>query len=139
MKNIFLVTILISVTLQGWTQVNKTDSSGMKSYYIKKSQSQKKTAYILLGAGLTCAAIGGILAANPDPDELIADNSITGGFLLIGGGLSALASIPFFISSSGNKKEAMKLNASVEMKKAMPSGAFKVTYYPALSVKLSLK
>jgi hypothetical protein len=130
---------MTAFSLQGWTQIKKADSLSLKERYLIKSQAQKKTGYILLGAGLGCVAIGGILAANPSSDEFIDDNTIAGGFLIVGGSLSMLASVPFFLSSDGNKKQAMKLNAGVEMEKAMPNGAYKVTYYPALSVNLSLK
>ncbi len=141
MKNILLAVCMIALASPGWTQVNKTDSSNMKSYYLKKSQSQKKTGFILLGVGLGCAAVGGILAANPDPDEIIDDNTIAGGGLILGGGVTALASIPFFISSSGNMKKASSFSAGIKVDKAVPDGVFRTThtYYPALSFKVSLK
>jgi hypothetical protein len=139
MKIIILIIWMTAVTCQGWAQINKTDSLSLKEHYLIKSQAQKKTAFILLGVGVACAGIGAIIASNVDENQFIDDNAITGGFLILGGGLSALASVPFFISSGANKNKARKLNAGVEMERAMPHGAFAVTYYPALSIKLSLK
>ena len=74
-----------------------------REYFLERSKKQKTTAWILLGTGAT-AIITGAIIDNSHKDE---EQSFTGGFVEVGGIICSLASIPFFISSSGNKKRAV--------------------------------
>ncbi|MEO5650382.1 MAG: hypothetical protein ABIR03_10740 [Ginsengibacter sp.] len=107
-KFIFSLTLLIFV-LNSFCQTT-TNTVLTKDYYLQKSKKQKTSAWVLLGGGLGLAALGGIV-------QLIHENKRNNGFdfdftgakIAIGGGAIALASIPFFISSSNNKKKAASI------------------------------
>lgn len=77
-----------------------------KEYFLQRSKNQKATAWILLGAGAGAIITGAIIDnANKDGNQ-----SFTGGYLEIGGIVSCVASIPFFIDASKNKKRAAGLS-----------------------------
>lgn len=76
-----------------------------KEYFLERSKKQKTTAWILLTTGSAAIITGLIIDSNVDPEV----QSFTGGFIEVGGIICTLTSIPFFISSSKNKKRATTL------------------------------
>jgi hypothetical protein len=106
---------------------------------LQKSKSQKKTAWILLGTGLGIAAVGGIV-------QIIAEDGRNGGwgfdftgtYIAMGGGVVALASIPFFISSSNNRKKAASVaigNQNIHLPRA---NGFSLTAQPTVTLNIGL-
>ncbi len=76
-----------------------------KEYFLERSKKQKTTAWILLATGSAAIITGAIIDSNIDNEV----QSFTGGFIEVGGIICTLTSIPFFISSSKNKKRAATL------------------------------
>jgi len=116
MKNLYLLFLLLSFQIP---QAQVIDSEITKSqqelfdYYNIKQKNQKKTAWILLGSGVVMGIVGIAILEN-NSEEIITDiysgkGSSSGNgstFLIITGGASTLASIPFFISAGNNKRKA---------------------------------
>ncbi len=109
-KLLFLCIVCLCATTHTNAQMRDTtvnmDMHKVDFNYISKKQ--KNTAWILLAGELGIAAIGGIV-------QLAADNhragdfnlNFTGAGIAVIGGIVSLSSIPFFISSSKNKRKAI--------------------------------
>ena len=114
MKNSLLALMFIFLISNTQAQIkpkinfNKNMSnSELGQYYKQKSKNQKITAWIMLGGGLTLDIIG----INKAVSEMTVfsgpvKSSNTGETLFVIGTVSALLSIPLFISSSRNKQRA---------------------------------
>ena len=101
--------------------------------YLQKSRSQKKTAWILLGTGLGIAAVGTVVQiANRDNWDF------TGAAVAVGGGVVALTSIPFFISSNGNKKRAASVVISNQKIFLPRANNFSLTAQPTITLNIGL-
>ena len=94
-KTIIGAMLLVLATVSFSQQTNPTQPLTREDY-LKKSKSQKITAFVLLGAGVTTLAI--ISKGNTSFDVL--------GTLAVAGTLSTLGSIPVFIASGRNKRKA---------------------------------
>lgn len=120
MKKTFSILLLISFIniFRISAQINKPDSSindqhKMVDLLLKKSKNQKTAAWILLGAGAGVAIAGGIIGTNAvensnpnDPFDIFPRGTLAGGGMVLGGAVAMIASVPFFIASGRNKKEA---------------------------------
>ena len=75
----------------------------------QKSKKKRAIAYILLGGGL----VSGLAGVSKNMNQ---DDNIDGGgeAAMTIGAIAVVASIPFFVMSSGNKKKAMNLSFSNE-------------------------
>lgn len=104
MKKIILLLIVSLLTFKTFSQTIQPAHS--KDYYLQKSKKQKTTAWILLGGGTLMAVVGGISFSNNF--DVFSSNSGTdaSGFIFLGGVLADIASIPFFISATHNKRTA---------------------------------
>lgn len=111
--------------------------SGTKEYYLGKSKRQKTTGWILLGTG-TAAIVSGLLIEAPNRGTGNSQ-SYTGGFLEVGGILSALTSIPFFIGSSKNKKKATTLAISTQRILQPRQNSIVLQGLPTVSIMISLE
>jgi hypothetical protein len=117
-KLLITLSLLVGLAFQTFSQVSETN---YKQDLLAKSQRQKKTGFILLGAGGAALALGGILAAS-GTEEVVncigtlnctgsdGDEWAAGTVLAIAGGLAMLGSVPLFISSGNNKKTASQLS-----------------------------
>jgi hypothetical protein len=75
-----------------------------KSSLLQKSRGQKTAAWIFLGGGAALITTGFLVG---ESSNSFSDNKLeSGAVLVVVGGASALASIPFFISSTKNRKRA---------------------------------
>ena len=108
--------------------------SNTKDYFLEKSKKQKTTAWILLGTG--AAAI--ITEAIVDNSHRGTGQSLTGGILTVGGVLCTLTSIPFFISSSRNKRRAITFTINNEKTIRLQDKLFTSKNHPSISVHISL-
>lgn len=139
MKKTLLVILLYSFVHAGVAQVNMRDSTRVSDYYFQKSIVQKRTGFNLLGFGAGFLIIGGVLSLTTnDPLE---ESSIVGAIMIVGGGLTALASIPFFISSRNNLKKANSMSLGIKLITTDPLGMYNshLSYVPAVSIKIGLK
>jgi len=136
-KIIFSLTLFLFI-VKSFSQT-QTSPAFSKDYYLQKSKSQKTTAWILLGTGLGIAAAGGIV-------QLIHENQrnggfdfdFTGAFIAIGGGVVALSSTPFFISSSKNKKKAASIAISNQNVFLPQQNSFALKTQPTITLKIGL-
>ncbi len=80
--------------------------------YLRKSANKKKTANILLftGGGLILTGLIVGSSGNQKGSYLISGNELAGVGLFGSGVLSAVASVPFYISAHHNKKKSLKIS-----------------------------
>ena len=96
--------------------------------YEEKARSQKTTGFILLAGGAAMMTVA--LAADLSSDSPV---------WLTAGGLSALASIPFFVASSKNQKRASGMAANFELQKINSIAKINPnSTYPAIKFSLRL-
>ncbi len=107
--------------------------SKSKEYFLQKSKTQKTTAWILLSTG-TAAIITGAIIDNSYKGE---EQSFTGGFVEVGGIICTLTSIPFFISSSKNKKRTMTVSMNSRKILLLQSNSFVSRVQPSVSLHMS--
>ena len=129
MKNIlFFLLLILSVT--SFSQETTPSAPLAKQDYLKKSKSQKTAGFVFLGITAICIGIAA-------PGDVSFDVLPV---LVIGGAGAAVGSILFFSAAGRNKRKAMKMSASIGIKKIpdlTSSGIFS-EYYPALSLKINL-
>jgi len=103
MKKMFFFLTVSLFTLSSFSQTLNTTLS--KDDYLLKSKNQNTTAWILLAGGTTMVIVG--LANFSDSYDYGSESStdITG-FVVLGGIVVDLISIPLFISSAKNKRKA---------------------------------
>ena len=137
MRTLFTILALISVMTVCAQGITET-----KEYYLNKSKNQKTAGYILAGGG-AALIISGIIVGNDDtnndPNELDFGPDFEVGTWLLGGGIvSGLASIPFFISSGNNARKAATI-AIRQQKIIIPRGNSQATVLqPGISLKIGL-
>ena len=107
-----------------------------KEYFLERSRNQKTTAWILLGAG-TAAIVSGVLVEAPHRGTGNSQ-SFTGGLITVGGIIGTLTSIPFFISSSKNKKRATTLIVSNQRILHTREDLVVLKAVPTISLRISL-
>jgi hypothetical protein len=108
-----------------------------KQFYLEKAKRQNTTGWILLAAGTTAIITGIIIEA---PHRGTGDSqSFAGGMLEVGGIICTLASIPFFISSSKNKKRAAALAISNRPLVYPDQKSFVLRSQPTISLTVPLK
>lgn len=117
MKNLFFI---ISVLICGFgkTQVKKVDSTIIaSSYHFERYLANKKTAKIMLIAGATASALGGILLLTDDgsrsANSILSTGETFGYSFLTLGGMSMIGSVPFYIIASHHKEKSIQLKPSL--------------------------
>ena len=103
-----LTLVLIFAKMFGQIEASKTFS---KDYYLKKSKTQKKVAWILLTGGTIMAVGGAIVFDNSWYSDSYATTDIAG-FVMLAGVITDIACIPFFISAAKNKGRAASASFS---------------------------
>lgn len=102
-----------------------------KQDYLKKSKNQKIVAFSLAGGGIVVWLAG--VSKYMDQD----DNVDGGGeAAMVIGGVSPLASIPFFIASSKNKKKAMRISFKIQTVPHFQNSSFVYRRIPSLALKI---
>ena len=136
MKKIFLALTLIFIFLKSFSQEPASPSLS-KEDYLKKSQQQKKTAWILLATG-TAMAVGGIIVFNNTFS--LESNSTTdiAAFVALAGIVTDLVSIGFFVGSSNSKQRAARIAISNQHISFPQQNAFALKTQPALTLKIAL-
>jgi len=134
---IVLITICYNVFGQTDTSFANTDLSKMetqKDIYLRKSRGQKTAGFVILGIGTATFITGVIIMGNAE--NLILDPEFyDGAGLMTLGVLIDLGSIPFFISSSKNKRRAMTMALINETIPKEMIAHVKQYSIPALSVR----
>jgi hypothetical protein len=109
MKTQIIWAIFLTVFLMGSSSQTFAQEMSHQDY-LDKSRKQKTTGLILMGGGSVLAIAGGVLfsenfctvGCTPELEQ----GMNTGTVLMVVGGLTALGSIPLFISSNNSKKAA---------------------------------
>ena len=121
--NIIILALLFGFALQ---------ANAQKSYAEKANQ-RRTTGYILLAGGAAMITVA-----------LVSDLSDDSPVWLTAGGISALASVPFFVSASKNKRRAGIISGLLEVQRfstamaSPPGGGIPAGVVPALKLKISL-
>jgi len=129
-----IASVILSVTVVAQT------ASHNKEYYQLKSKNQKTAGYIL-AAGGAALIISGIIVGNEkentDPNQLDFGPNFQVGTWLVGGGIVAgLASIPFFIGSSNNARKAASLTLIRQRITIPHSNTSGLVFQPAVSLNI---
>lgn len=133
MKKFIIILAGIAIALNSFGQVN-TDSAALKESYLLKSKSKKQSGWLLLGGGVGIAVIGLIVSGGDS--EL--DQYIVGRGLTIGGGVAALASIPFFSSSKKYKDRAASIGLSQQPLFIPQKNLVSLKHQPALVIRIRI-
>ena len=141
MRKIILSFGCIILVVQSFCQANPVPLT--REEYLKKRKNQNTTGWVLLTGGTTLLIIGGTIGANfnglfdPNrPQQSSPKNESLATILQITGGAATLASIPFFVAASKNKKKAMSVALSIEKIPAI--GYVGIIAYPAVGLQLQL-
>jgi hypothetical protein len=153
MKKIILYALPLVFSVRAFCQSTPNDLQAVKTDYLKKSKNQKTGAWVLFGGGVALTttsilmaapkaaedfsyAVVGVFSSEPIPEN----NYTAENILLITGTASMLASIPFFIASKKNKRNAMAMSANIKMENArmLQYQSFVQTSYPAIVLKIKL-
>ena len=81
---------------------------------LEKSKSQKTAGWILLAGGAALGVTGAVVFANSDFLSESDGNTDLGGFMMLGGSVAMLVSIPMFISSANNARKAATLTIGTQ-------------------------
>ncbi len=87
---------------------------GSKEYFMQLSQKNRTAAWVFLGAG-TAMMIGGAVAFDSSWDSEYATKTDIAGFIVLGGVIADVVSIPFFITAAKHKRRAMALSAGSQL------------------------
>lgn len=138
MKKIILCLTILLFIVKSFSQT-QTSLALSKDYYLQKSKGQKTIGWILLGTGLGIAATGGIVQLMHEGKSNGGfDFDFTGAYIAIGGGVVSLLSIPFFISSSINKRKAASITISNQNIFLPQQNSFALKTQPTIILKIRL-
>ena len=138
MKKIILCLTTLLFIVKSFSQTQSSLALS-KDSYLQKSKRQKTTGWILLGTGLGIAATGGIIQGMHEGKSNGGfDFDFTGAYIAIGGGVVSLLSIPFFISSSINKRKAASITISNQNIFLPQQNSFSLTTQPTIILKIGL-
>jgi hypothetical protein len=131
-KSISTFLIFAFLTAAYGQETNITIPEITKASYLKKSKSQKTTAWVLLGTGALSFLVGSI-EVNPDYGE-----STNRPFMVVGGLIAIGASIPLFSSSARNRRRAHSLSLGNQFVPQMICANWMQRAVPSLHLKLNL-
>ncbi len=145
MRKMYLSILLILFTVNAFSQQLNTKAPQTADAYLAKSKKQKKTGTILLAVGATLIVASFIIPRG----DLTYDGICIGPYctdeykndglksaVLAGGALSALGSLPFFLSSRKNRRRATSVSIKAERFKTLHSSNISSAGFPVLAVKL---
>ncbi len=134
MKTFLLINCFLVLTLTCYGQQNHHSKSLSYEDYLKKSNDQKSTGWVMLSGGILMMSIGtliitgkGVLAAG-EGDAI----------LPLLGFATTIGSIPFFMSSGNNKRKAATIRLENQPAPVIGQNHFFLNAHPALTVKIVL-
>jgi hypothetical protein len=139
--------LLVCLICQNISAQTTTRPPLTKADYLQKSKSHKITGFVLLGTGFLSSGVGLIVGIASSGSEFVEalggpeSNGMEIGGTLFYAGLAAMAgSIPFFISSSKNKKKASSLSGFLKMENRplLYQNNLSKLSYPAIGLKITL-
>lgn len=100
--------------------------------YLKRSEQQRKTGLIMLGAGLGSVVVGTVLFGTGWSDG--SDVAVgSGAILFTAGSISTLVSIPILISSASVARKGAKLSMGTSRISSIQPFGYSSQAYPVLS------
>lgn len=121
MKNLLMYSFLLLLSLDGFSQPVPTDSMHAKDRYTIKAKNQQSAAWTLFGFGTGMIGGGVLIAATPSSDyNNEVESALSGIFLITGGIILDLVSIPFFVGASNNRQHAKEVTTSLKLEE-LPS------------------
>jgi hypothetical protein len=136
MKKTFIFPVLLLFTVNAFSQAIPSNEFS-KEYYLQKSKSQKSTGWILLGGGAALAIIGLIGFSSTFDIWDSSSESDSYGYLMLGGSVISLASIPMFISSGKNNRKAATISLNNQSILVPKQGSLVQNSQPSLSLKIT--
>ena len=135
MKTLILLTAFMLLTSNLWSQ-STTFIPNSKEFYLEKSKKQNKTGWFLIGTGIVLSTVGIIGFSNSD---FLDPNSETDayGFMILGGSIAGLSSIPVFIGSANNARRAATVTFYVNPNLGSKSVAMVQNYEPLVGFKIT--
>jgi len=146
MKPIIICTLLLLVTLNSFSQQTQSKPSYTQQDYLEKSKKQKTAGKILLWGGVGLMVTSFVIPNG----ELVYDGICVGVWcddkyandgiksaVFIAGGLSALSSIPVFIISGKNRRNAASLSFKNEKTILLNNQSMVYTSVPALKMNVN--
>jgi hypothetical protein len=109
---------------------------GTKDYFLQLSKKNNTTGWILLGCG-TAMIIGGLIGFGSTYDDSSYTSTDISGFIVLGGLIADIVSIPFFITAHKHKKRAMSLsfgNQNIPFQSVKPNN-----FYSQAAITLRVK
>jgi len=145
MKISFIILLFLIMSGVAFSQQSNPTAVMTNTVYLKKSKTQKTTAWVLLGGGALLNIAGMAIGLSESTDALVSiltpepkEPSSTGPVLLLAGTASMLSSIPFFISSNRNKKKGLSFLIKNEKVSIVKNGCFTSRSAPSLTLKILL-
>jgi Kef-type K+ transport system membrane component KefB len=135
MKKIGVLLFLFFIALQSNSQTIKPVT---KEEYLKKSKNQKTAAWVLLGGGTALVITGASTSINHQRDNPYDQTRNAGDIVAAVGYTAVLVSVPFFTSSSKNKRRAASLSFKNESTPILARQKIVLTKTPSLSLKINL-
>ena len=141
MKKIIIFLALIAIGFSSFSQT-ETDNIKTKKYYLDKSRKQRTAGWIMLGGGVALTGVGIAAGVAQSLDYVLGNEKSrnSGSVIASVGLLSALGSIPVFISASKNKRKAAEVAFGIQK---LPSILYAANgpaaFQPALTLKVSIK
>ncbi|KIA87638.1 hypothetical protein [Flavobacterium sp. AED] len=135
MKKTITVLMLLLFTVNAFSQTIPNNEFS-KKYYLKKSKNQKTTGWILLSGG-TLMTVVGVIGFSDSWYSSSNSTTDTYGFIMLGGVVSGLGSIPFFIMSGNNARKAATISLSNQPVFSPMQGSLVLNSQPGLSVKIT--
>ena len=147
MKKIIFLVFAFCLSASSFSQQTTRPQPQTKEYYFKRCDNQKTAAWVLLGGGATLSTVGLLIGVDRMIDEIGAnfngshDGGFTTGAVLFYTGIaSMLGSVPLFIASSRNRRNALAVTAVIKMedRSLVQQGSIIKTAYPALGIRIRI-
>ena len=145
MKKQFILTKLLFLTINVFSQQTGASPDLTKQDYYQKSKNQKTVALATGIPGVALLTIGGVMSMSefgngllPGQSEQSKNNSKTGEVLMIAGAALCIVAIPFQIASAKNKLKSLALTFRNEKAVLAQKGGFVNQQIPSLTLKIRL-
>ena len=135
MKKYLFPVAMLAFCINSFSQPTINKAATVNTDYLKKSKSQKTTAWVMLGGGAAFILIGDLIGNSKGSSFSDAGT----GVVIAGiGVLSMIGSIPVFIASAKNKRRAMSMSFKNETMPQVQKSSFVYKSIPSLTLRISL-
>jgi len=135
MKKIILFALLLILSATSFSQQTDPSTPLTRADYLQKSKNKKTAAWVLLGGGTVLIGTGFLIGARTESSF---DDAATGGIIAVIGVISAIGSIPFFISAGKNKRKGLSMAFKNETAPQLLKSGLVRRSVPSLSLKIGL-